>query len=138
LQVVRAWKGVQNEQLEVSTPMESAACGYDFAQDESYFVYASERDGHLNVNSCSRTRKMSDADEDVRTLGMGATPVDPRATPSPAAPTQAQPPAHAGCASCSLEARETTAPYPALCLFAAALVARRARATFRRRSGSRS
>jgi hypothetical protein len=83
---------------------------------------------------------MSDADEDVSTLGMGATPVDPRAAPSttaaPSPPPQA--PAHAGCASCTLATRETAAPYPALWLFVAALVARRARLTFRRRSGSRS
>ena len=43
------------------TPADSAACGFDFVNGESYLVYAAERDGHLSVSSCSRTRKMSEA-----------------------------------------------------------------------------
>jgi hypothetical protein len=135
--VVRGWKGVRSEKLELVTLADTAACGYEFALDESYFVYASDQDGHLVASQCSGTRKMVDADEDVHALGMGATPVDPRAGGAPAAqPAQSQPRPRGGCASCTIApARDAGTIW----LYAApGLALGIARATYRRRSGSRS
>ena len=136
---VRAWKGVRSEIVEVVTPSESAACGYSFERDTSYFVYSTEQDGILVATSCGRSRKMSEADDDLREHGMGATPIEvrtpPRAAPS-AAPAAKE--RRGGCASCSVQggAESGTALPAALALgLTLALVAR---ATSRRRSGSRS
>jgi hypothetical protein len=76
LAVVRSWKGLdREEQVEVTTNTQSAACGYTFAKDTSYLVYARESDGQLDVSLCSRTRPLADAAEDLAILGAGATPV---------------------------------------------------------------
>jgi hypothetical protein len=133
LQVVRAWKGIAGEQVEVTTAVGGTACGYDFAAERSYFVYAANRDGKLAVSLCSRTRPMADAAEDLHVLGMGATPVDPH--PASETPKQAeprQPPARGGCASCAVGAGGGP-PAHALRLALCALAA----LTWRKRSRSR-
>jgi hypothetical protein len=104
LAVVRAWKGVEGEAVDVLTPSDGAACGYTFVQGRSYLVYASADSDGLRVVSCSRTRPISEANEDLVLLGMGATPVDPRApsaVPEPDSPKS--PPARGGCASCAVQ-----------------------------------
>src|SRR5690242_478124 len=70
LKVVRAWKGVTAEELVITTPAESAACGVELAKDQSYLVYASQQDDTLRVHSCSRTRPLAEAEEDLNVLGM--------------------------------------------------------------------
>ncbi|MDB4975979.1 MAG: uncharacterized protein JWN48_4320 [Myxococcaceae bacterium] len=77
LRVVRTWKGLErDERVEVFTNGSSAACGYSFAQDASYIVYARASDDQkLHVNSCSRTKPVSDSAEDLSFLGAGSTPV---------------------------------------------------------------
>jgi hypothetical protein len=105
LGVVRAWKGIESETVDVLTPSDGAACGYTFAQGGSYLVYASADSGGLHVISCSRTRPIPEAGEDLALLGMGATPVDPRPPEAvPAADKPKAPPAKGGCASCSAHA----------------------------------
>jgi hypothetical protein len=110
LAVVRAWKGVESETVEVLTASDGAACGYAFVQGGSYLVYASAESDGLRVNSCSRTRSMADAGEDMAVLGMGATPVDPKApspTPEPERPKAL--PARGGCASCAVQSGPSAA-----------------------------
>lgn len=76
LAVVRTWKSLDRvERVEVFTNGSSAACGYMFAKDASYLVYAREDEGKLWVSLCSRTRPLSDATEDLTLLGAGSTPV---------------------------------------------------------------
>jgi hypothetical protein len=104
LQVVRSFKGSGTaEELVVTTAADSAACGYGFELDRSYLVYAlAQRDG-LDVSLCGRTQPIEEADEDLRLLGIGATPVNP-GTPPPLAEedkAKTEPPARGGCASCS-------------------------------------
>jgi hypothetical protein len=135
LQVVRAWKGITDEQVEVATPVGSTACGYDFSTDQSYFVYAANRDGKLSVSLCSRTRKMAEAIDDLRVLGMGATPVDPRKDNQ--GPKQAEPrqtPARGGCASCAVMGMGRESPRNAALLALSALVGLTCRKRFRSRS----
>jgi len=105
LAVVRAWKGVESETVDLLTPSDGAACGYNFTRGASYLVYASADSSGLRVVSCSRTRPISEAGEDLRLLGMGATPVDPRMPSADAGADKPKaPPARGGCASCAVQA----------------------------------
>jgi len=114
MQVVRSWKGTESEEVVVTTPTDSAGCGYAFSAEQSYLVYAGGQGGGLQVTLCSRTQPIAQAAEDLKTLGMGATPVDPKKQESPgvvakpAAPDE--PPARGGCAGCSLGAAAAGAP----------------------------
>ena len=139
LQVVRAWKGIHAEQVEITMAAQDAACSHDLAASQSYFVYAVEQAGHLSVGSCGRTRPMAEADEDVHVLGMGVTPVDPMAgAADPAKAPAKQPPARGGCASCAVGGTGSASrgSGPLLALLALGLF--RLPTTYRRRSGSRS
>jgi hypothetical protein len=106
LAVVRSWKGMEQEQVEVTTPTNSAKCGFTFAADQNYLIYAASNASGLSVSLCSRTRPIEQADEDVHEIGLGATPVDPRAPESEkvvnSASAQPRPATKGGCASCSI------------------------------------
>jgi MYXO-CTERM domain-containing protein len=115
LSVVRTFGADLGEVVTVRTGGSSAACGFGFQQDESYLVYASEHDGQLQVSLCSRTRPMADAAEDLKVLGLGATPVDPHGPTSlPPEPERKQPPAQGGCAGCATGAAAPGSPGAAL------------------------
>ena len=61
-----SFKGISGATAEVSTPRDSAACGYPFKVGESYMVYAyQDKDGKLSVGLCGRTIPMSGAAEDI-------------------------------------------------------------------------
>jgi hypothetical protein len=119
LWVVRAWKGVTAEHVDL---LAAPACGNELVKDQSYFVYASAQGDTLALGECSRTRPMSEADEDQRVLGMGVTTFDPKnGGHVPAPEAKHEPPARGGCASCSaLGHPQTHTPFPLalLCLFA--------------------
>lgn len=38
--VLRAWKGVEKNEIVVTTPSATSACGYNFVKNETYTVYA--------------------------------------------------------------------------------------------------
>lgn len=82
--VTRVWKNVAASEVVVTTPTNSAACGYAFRKGESYVVYAygSGELGQLTTGLCSRTRTLSSAEEDLRDLGAGEAP-SPSAVASP-------------------------------------------------------
>jgi len=134
MKVVRAWKGMESEEATVTTPANSATCGYNFAAGTSYLVYAGAIEGKLDVSLCSRTQPIAAAGEDLEALGLGATPVQPQANPTEVKAAQQgapdEPPARGGC-GCSSSASSTLAtgllPLGALLLV-----------TSRRRSRSRS
>jgi hypothetical protein len=87
--LVRTWKGLeQEESVVVKTSASSASCGYGFALDQSYLVYAGGTPPELEVSSCSRTKPMDGASEDLAVLGAGITPV----TIAPVEPKEATPP----------------------------------------------
>ena len=67
LEVEKVWKGPALTKISVTTPDNSAACGYTFEIDAEYLVYA---DGTKSpdVGLCSRTRLKSAADEDLKQL----------------------------------------------------------------------
>lgn len=79
LRVAESWKGTNARELVVYTPVNSAMCGYNFVQGETYLVYASEvgtvrKTKELHTNLCTRTRVLSRAQEDLRALGHGTKP----------------------------------------------------------------
>ena len=103
LHVVRSFKGdLTKERIELTTAAHGAACGYGFEAGKSYLVYANEHQGALQTNLCSRTRPISEADEDVQALGMGATPVDPTGPGATPEPDKKDKPARGGCAGCGV------------------------------------
>ena len=75
LTVARSWKGVEADRVTVTTAGNEAVCGYRFAQDETYLVYASKNeDGELRVSLCSRTQPLSRAAKDLEALGVSKPP----------------------------------------------------------------
>ena len=68
--VQKAWKGVKKKTVSVFTSSNSAACGFNFKEKQTYLVYASGQvEGNLSTTICSRTKSLKDAREDLRELG---------------------------------------------------------------------
>ena len=67
LTVEQALRGVEGPEVEVWTGRGGGDCGYNFKAGERYLVYAhrGQRDGRLSTGICSRTRLLSEADEDL-------------------------------------------------------------------------
>ncbi len=84
-EVDRVWKGEVGGRVEISTALHSAACGRTYRIGTKYIVYARRSpDGDLNDGSCSRTRAIHAATEDLEVLGAGRIPRDPdRSEPAP-------------------------------------------------------
>jgi hypothetical protein len=132
MRVVRVWKGMHGERTMVTTASDSAACGIEFVRDQNYLVYASAQDDGLSATSCSRTRLITEAGEDLKALGMGWTPVDPKTQDVAQKPAEkTEEPARGGCASCTIAGRRDAPLAFAWLLPAFFLI-------YRRRSGSRS
>jgi len=67
--VEKSWKGVDKKTVIVETARAGPSCGFDFKKGESYLVYAYYTHNKWHTNICSRTRLISDADEDLKELG---------------------------------------------------------------------
>jgi len=65
--VERSWKGVEAEQVSVLT--ENTAESPHYRVGEKYLVFAGIRDGKLFTGSCSRTKRLQYAEEDLKQLG---------------------------------------------------------------------
>lgn len=72
-QVSEAWKGCEQDTLQVTTARSSVSCGYEFREGEEYLVYASQGN---QVSLCSETKPLSKAAADLEVLGAGAEPED--------------------------------------------------------------
>lgn len=68
LLVERVWKGDVGRN--VILPIGTSTCSYHFVAGERYIVYAH----NWNTSVCSRTRPLSEAQEDLVVLGAGARP----------------------------------------------------------------
>jgi hypothetical protein len=73
-EVKETWKGVTETQVILVTDFSD--CNVNFYQEQEYLVYASEVNGELTSESCSRTIELSGAEEDLATLGKGDAPTD--------------------------------------------------------------
>ena len=75
-EVEQSWKGLNQKQVVVYTERSSASCGFEFALNEEYLVYAREDSGTLKAGLCSRTTLLSSADTDLVELGEGIKPTE--------------------------------------------------------------
>ena len=72
LRVLRVWKGQLGESVVVVTGGGGPDCSYEFARGGEYLVYTfPSRRGGLYASSCSRTRPLTKATEDLQELGPG-------------------------------------------------------------------
>lgn len=55
LAVQKYWKGKISKEVKIMTAKDSAACGFNFEVGKDYLVYATETEGKLSTNICSRT-----------------------------------------------------------------------------------
>lgn len=133
LELQRVWKGELPDVVVLTTPSSSAACGRSFEIGGRYLVYAARgQRGELADFLCSRTRRISGADEDLAVLGPARARAaveaprqdrEPRRIEPPPAPAAQPPPSARGCAIA-----DDPLPAPAaLGLLALALLARRRR-----------
>lgn len=75
----RTWKGKISKQVSVFTTNVCCVCGYEFKLGESYLVYAWGSD-KLTTNACTRTKRLADAETDLKTLGGGKIPKNGKAS----------------------------------------------------------
>jgi 5-hydroxyisourate hydrolase-like protein (transthyretin family) len=73
--IERAFRGVQDATVEVTTGMGGGDCGYEFKDRERYVVYAHRSsNGRLVTGICTRTRLASLAADDLTFLGQLSSP----------------------------------------------------------------
>lgn len=73
--IERAFRGVQDALVEVTTGMGGGDCGYAFKVGERYVVYAYKmNDGRLGTGTCTRTRLVSQAADDLAFLEQLSSP----------------------------------------------------------------
>ena len=76
-QVKQSWRGAVGPVVEVLTGSGGGDCGFSFEQGVTYLVYAHAGRGGLSTSICSRTRRLSEAAEDLEYL---KTALNPSAT----------------------------------------------------------
>ena len=73
-EVSKIWKGPDYKTLVLTTARDEASCGYSFKQNEEYIIYAYGEENKLSTDICSRTRLLTNAQEDLQELGEGNLP----------------------------------------------------------------
>jgi hypothetical protein len=78
-EVYQTWKGVEESQIKITTGRGGGDCGYHFVPDGEYLVYGRYSDmygkSQLSTGICDRTVDLEAANEDLKILGNGDTPV---------------------------------------------------------------
>ena len=73
LEIESTWKGTEGKKITITTPNESAGCGFTFEPGQSYLIYAyKSTDGEkktFETNLCTRTKSLDAAKEDLDALG---------------------------------------------------------------------
>jgi hypothetical protein len=66
----KVWKGEVSNEYRIRTEHASTACGYRFSSGAQYLVYlrGPKTEGYYEIDSCSRTKRVSDANEELRQL----------------------------------------------------------------------
>ena len=82
-EVSRVWRGYDYQTMYLTTARSEATCGFTFIEGEEYLVYSSNA---VTVSLCSRTRSMSEAEEDLAALGEGRSPMAGSVGPTPVVP----------------------------------------------------
>jgi hypothetical protein len=73
MEASKSWKGISGKSFYVTTGVYDGDCGYPFVKGKTYLVYANmdKRRKRLDINICSRTRKLEAASGDLKALGAG-------------------------------------------------------------------
>jgi hypothetical protein len=74
-EVTRRWKGEIPARIEVFTAEHDSSCGKSYAAEQRYVVYAASEGGRLWDSSCSRSRVVGSASDDLTALGPGMPPL---------------------------------------------------------------
>ena len=67
-EVSKIWKGHDYKTLVLTTERSGISCGYSFKKNEEYIVYAYGEEDSLSTNTCSRTKLLARAQEDLQEL----------------------------------------------------------------------
>jgi hypothetical protein len=89
-QVERWWKGEPVSEIFLVTDNtknsdgtgSGSSCDYHFKEGESYLVYAQGKKSELRTHSCSETKLLTKAEEDLKILGEGKEPVEKKDEPN--------------------------------------------------------
>ncbi|MEO9308881.1 MAG: hypothetical protein ABI337_01130 [Nitrososphaera sp.] len=71
-EVQKIWKGISTSSVHVSN-WAGTSCEYDFVVNQTYVVYAYGSDS-LSTHQCTRTTLLTNAYDDLRSLGVGTIP----------------------------------------------------------------
>jgi hypothetical protein len=75
IRLKEVWKGQLTKEVIITTPDNSAACGYSFQVGKSYLVFADTTKGKiLGTGLCSGNRRLETATEELKILGKGKKP----------------------------------------------------------------
>ncbi|MDN4606954.1 hypothetical protein [Sporosarcina highlanderae] len=75
--VDKAWKGIDESEIVISTGQSDGDCGFSFVKGQKYLVYASvssmyeENNYSLSTTICHRTTELTNATADLNALGEG-------------------------------------------------------------------
>lgn len=71
LKVLKSWKAVKEETVQINTPSDGAACGVEFEVKEEWLVYAFTDPDTKNLTTiiCTRTTLVKGAEEELKELG---------------------------------------------------------------------
>ena len=94
LKIKRWWKGNGAEEIELNTSVRKYPDGtqsvmaedFRFRKGENYLVYAYAEGEKLRTNGCTRTKRLTDAEEDLLELGEGKLPGKANPSSVPAKP----------------------------------------------------
>jgi len=83
-EVSKVWKGNVSTEVTVVTALSSVSCGYEFEKGKVYIVYAyvddsdfvSHDKGELITSVCTRTKPLSESEQDLTALGNGYAPAN--------------------------------------------------------------
>jgi hypothetical protein len=86
IQVERWWKGEVPAEIVLLTSrtknadgtMTVSSCDYNFMQGESYLIFAVGKKGEYRTSDCWRTKKLAQAEEELKLLGEGKEPAEKR------------------------------------------------------------
>ena len=63
---IKFWKGIESEKITVFTGRDEGVCGFPFAKNQTYLVFAHENeDGIISSGLCSLTQNEVDASEEI-------------------------------------------------------------------------
>lgn len=63
-------KGIElrRKDITVNSAIDTFSCGMSFSEGKDYLVFASTRNGKLSVGSCTPTKLLEDAEDDLKEL----------------------------------------------------------------------